>query len=59
MVDTNPSFNLNLILPVGTQVVSRVEVKDSAGELTSQTPALCLSSAVDRYSPDANRHCGS
>ncbi|MBD0363452.1 MAG: nucleotidyltransferase domain-containing protein [Coleofasciculus sp. C3-bin4] len=40
MVDTNHSFNLNLILPVGTQVVSRVEVKDSAGEL------LCLRGAV-------------
>lgn len=52
MVDTNPSFNLNLILPVGTQVVSRVEVKDSAGEL------LCLRGAVGVVvkAPTVNSH---
>ena len=45
-------ISVNLILPVGTQVVSRIEVKSATGEL------LCLRGAVGIIveSPDDNSH---
>lgn len=47
-----PSINPNLIVPVGTQVVTRVEIKNSTGEI------LCLRGAVAVVvkSPTDNSH---
>ncbi|MCI0525735.1 MAG: nucleotidyltransferase domain-containing protein, partial [Acidobacteria bacterium] len=47
-----PSLQYHLILPIGTQVVARVEIKNSAGEI------LCPRGAVGEIvkSPDDGTH---
>ncbi len=47
-----PSVNPNLIVPAGTQVVTRIEIKNSTGEIL----CLCGSVAVVVKSPTDNSH---
>lgn len=46
-------FNLNLILPVGTQVVSRIEIKGTGGEILA--PRGAVGEIVE--APSDNFHC--